>query len=268
MTASNYNKRTNLLLVLSGIFITSAILAELIGVKIFSLETMLNAPPAGIKLFDNLVLDFNLTAGVTIWPIVFIITDVINEYFGKMGVRKVSFLTAGMIALAFIIITIVSELPPAAFWLEVNSVDHAGNAFDINFAFTTIYRQGLGIIIGSLVAFLIGQLIDAATFQYLRRITGNKKVWLRSTGSTLISQLLDSFVVLTIAFYVFGDWSLNQVIAVGIINYIYKFFVAVVLTPAIYLAHYVIDRYLGEELMTAMKKKAMSNQSFFQERKT
>ena len=138
-------------------------------------------------------------------------------------------------------------MPPAQFWLDVNSKDPAGNAININNAFGMIFRQGLGIIIGSLTAFLIGQILDASVFQYLRKITGSRKIWLRATGSTLISQLVDSFVVLGIAFYVFGNWSLAQVIAVGIINYIYKFTSAIILTPLLYLAHYFIDNYLGKE---------------------
>jgi queuosine precursor transporter len=239
------HKKNNLLLLLFGIFLTNAILAELIGVKIFSFEAALGMPPANIKLLDNLFLDFNLTAGVIIWPVVFVTTDVINEYFGKKAVKKISLLAAGLIAFSFLVISAVNYLPPAKFWLDVNNVDPSGNPFDINFAFAKVYQQGMGIIIGSLVAFVIGQLLDATIFQYLRRLTGNKQVWLRATGSTLVSQLLDSFLVLGIAFYIFGDWSLNQVISVGIINYTYKFLMAIFLTPVIYLAHFVIDFYLG-----------------------
>jgi len=81
-------------------------------------------------------------------------------------------------------------------------------------------------------------------------------IWLRATGSTLASQFVDIFVVLGIAFYIFGNWSLSQVIAVGLINYIYKFFVAVVLTPVIYLAHNIIDSYLGKENAEQMTEDA------------
>jgi queuosine precursor transporter len=246
------NKKNNLLLILFGIFLTNAVLAELIGIKIFSFETLLGVPPANIKLIQNLTLDFNLTAGVVIWPIVFVTTDVINEYFGKRAVKKVSYLAVGFIAFAFLVISAVNYLPPAQFWLDINQTDPSGNAFDINYAFTKVYQQGMGIIIGSLIAFLVGQLLDASIFQYLRRLTRNKMVWLRATGSTLVSQFIDSFLVLGIAFYIFGDWSLNQVISVGIINYIYKFSVAILLTPVIYLAHYLIDLYLGRITAEAM----------------
>ena len=241
------NKRTNLYIFLSALFLTNAVVAEIIGVKIFSVEALLGTKPAQIHLFDNFVLDFNLTAGAVIWPVVFITSDIINEYFGKAGVRRISFLTAGFIAYSFLVIYLVTTLPPAQFWLDVNAKDSAGNAVNINNAFGMIFRQGLGIIIGSLSAFLIGQILDVSVFHWLKKITGSRAIWLRATGSTLVSQLVDSFVVLGIAFYVFGNWSLTQVLAVGIINYIYKATSAVVLTPLLYVAHYFIDRYLGKE---------------------
>jgi uncharacterized integral membrane protein (TIGR00697 family) len=215
MASSFINKRSNLYIFLSAVFLTNALVAEIIGVKIFSVEALLGTKPAQIHLFSDFILDFNLTAGAVIWP--------------------------------FLIIFAVTTLPPAQFWLDVNAKDGAGNAININNAFQMIFRQGLGIIIGSLTAFLIGQILDVYVFHSLRKITGNKQIWLRATGSTLVSQLVDSFVVLGIAFYVFGNWSLTQVLAVGIINYIYKATSAVVLTPLLYVAHYFIDRYLGKE---------------------
>ena len=256
------SKKTNLFIILCGIFLTNAVLAELIGVKIFSAEQSLGFQPAGWKLFGY-VMDFNLTAGAAIWPFVFITTDIINEYYGKAGVKKISYITALFIIYVFIIISIVTQLPPAPFWLEVNAVDSDGQPFDIDYAFNTIFRQGLGIIIGSLVAFLLGQLIDVYVFQKLRKITGAEKIWLRATGSTLVSQLIDSFVVLGIAFYLFGNWTWDQVVAVGIINYIYKFVVSILLTPLLYVGHGLIDRYLGKEFAERMTKEAAGDNSFF-----
>jgi len=246
-TYSFTNKRTNLYTLLSAVFLTNALIAEIIGVKIFSAETLIGVKPAQIHLFGDFVLDFNLTAGAVIWPFVFVTSDIINEYFGKAGVRRISFLTAGFVAYSFVIIYAVTVLPPAQFWLDVNATDPTGQPINIDNAFKMIFRQGLGIIIGSLTAFLIGQILDASVFQYLRKITGSRKIWLRATGSTLVSQLVDSFVVLGIAFYVFGNWSLAQVVAVGIINYLYKATTAILLTPLLYVAHYFIDRYLGKE---------------------
>ncbi|MHA7128319.1 queuosine precursor transporter [Algoriphagus namhaensis] len=262
MNSLSHKKRTNLFIILSSIFLTNAILAEIIGVKIFSGEKTLGFEPVNWTFFGEYILDFNLTAGAVIWPIVFITTDIINEYFGKKGVRKISFITAGLIAYVFLVISLVTVLVPADFWLEVNATAPDGSSFDINYAFNTIFRQGLGIIIGSLTAFLLGQLIDVFVFQKLRAVTGPKMIWLRATGSTFVSQFIDSFVVLGIAFYVFGNWELSQVLAVGIINYIYKFTVAIALTPLLYVGHGLIDRYLGKELAEEMMTEASEDTAF------
>ncbi|GAA4364770.1 queuosine precursor transporter [Hymenobacter saemangeumensis] len=241
-------KKQQLYLVLSGIFIVNALLAEIIGVKIFSVE----------KTFG---LSGDLTAGVLIWPVVFITTDIINEYFGKEGVLRISYLTVGLIAYAFVVIYGSTKLVPADFWLDINKTDAQGRPFNIEFAYQSIFRQGLGIIIGSITAFLIGQVLDASVFQFLRRRTSNRFIWLRATGSTLISQLVDSFVVLFVAFYLFGNWSFDQVLHVAGFNYGYKFAVAILLTPVLYLAHYLIDRYLGQEDSVELQQEATADVS-------
>jgi uncharacterized integral membrane protein (TIGR00697 family) len=250
-------KKHNLFMVLSGIFLTNALMAEMIGVKIFSAEGTLGLQPANLNIL-GFTMDFNLTAGAVIWPVVFITSDLINEYFGKPGVKKISYLGAGLIAYAFAVVFVTMRLPPAAWWLEANNIDTAGNYFNMDFAFNKIFGQGQRIIIGSLSAFLIGQLADVFVFQKLRKLTGAKMLWLRATGSTIVSQLVDSFVVLFIAFY--GTFSNQQILAIGITNYIYKFTMAVILTPLIYLGHKIIDNYLGKEAAHEMSEES-ANQS-------
>ena len=242
MEHTQEQKRNRLFIILAGIFITNALLAEMIGVKIFSAESTLGLEPAHLNIL-GFTMDFNLTAGAVIWPIVFITTDLINEYFGKPGVKRISYFTAFLIAYAFIVIFITIRLSPADFW--INTKDGNGNDFNMDTAFSKIFGQGQRIIIGSLTAFLLGQLVDVFVFQQLRKLTGSKKLWLRATGSTLVSQFIDSFVVLFIAFY--GVFTNQQIIAIGITNYIYKFIVAIALTPIIYLGHAWIDQYLGKE---------------------
>ena len=253
-------KKQRLFLILSGIFLTNALIAEMIGVKIFSGEETLGLTPANLNIL-GFVMDFNLTAGALIWPVVFITSDLINEYFGQPGVKRISYLTAGLIAYSFVVIFLTMKLPPAGWWLDANSQDAEGNYFNMNFAFNKIFGQGQRIIIGSLVAFLIGQLTDVFIFQKLRKITGSKKLWMRATGSTLVSQLIDSFVVLFIAFA--GIFSTTQLLAIGITNYLYKFIVAILLTPLIYLGHGVIDKYLGREHAERMSDEASAQSQRF-----
>ncbi|MEO5599788.1 MAG: queuosine precursor transporter [Cyclobacteriaceae bacterium] len=252
-------KRNRLFVILSGIFITNALLAEIIGVKIFSAEAIFGLPSANLNIL-GFVMDFNLTAGALIWPVVFITTDLINEYFGKPGVKRISYLTALLVLYAFIVIFMAISLPPADWW--VNLADDDGSVVNMDVAFNRILGQGLRIILGSLTAFLLGQLVDVFVFQKLRQLTGSKRLWLRATGSTLISQFVDSFVVLFIAFY--GVFSNDQIIAIGITNYIYKFSVAILLTPLIYLGHTLIDNFLGKENAAKLSDEAArKSQGFF-----
>jgi uncharacterized integral membrane protein (TIGR00697 family) len=251
-------KRNRLFIILCGIFITNAILAEIIGAKIFSFERSVGIDPVNLNIL-GFTMDFNLTAGVLIWPVVFITTDLINEYFGKPGVKRISYFTVLLISYTFVVIYLAIHLAPAAFW--ETKVDEQGNTIQMNPAFGAIFGQGLRIIIGSITAFLIGQLVDVFVFQKLKKVTGSKMLWLRATGSTLVSQLIDSYVVLFIAFY--GTFSNENIIAIGLTNYLYKFIVAIVLTPVIYFGHSVIDNYLGKENAEKISEEATEKSTGF-----
>lgn len=248
------DKSSILFYVLGAFFVANALLAEFVGVKIFSLESTLGFNPLNISLFGIDNLSFNLTAGVVLWPIVFIMTDIINEYFGRKGVRFMSFTAAGLIAYAFFMVYLAMGLTPSDFWIE--RITDSG-VVNMQLAFNAIFGQGLWIIIGSLTAFLIGQLVDVTVFHFFKSFTGSSKIWLRATGSTLVSQLIDSFVVLFIAFYIGAGWDLKLVLAIGVVNYIYKFLIAIIVTPLLYLIHSLIDNYLGKELSERLQKEAM-----------
>jgi len=264
------NKVLKLFLLLAGIFITNALIAEFIGVKIFSLELTLGLEPFSFSLLGEENLSFNLTAGVLLWPVVFLLTDVINEYYGMRGVRFLSYMAVGLIAYGFLMLYFAIGLEPADFWptshipildpTKPNSATEIAviksKVGDYNYAYRLVFGQGMWIIIGSLVAFLIGQIVDVAVFHRIKKATGASKVWLRATGSTIVSQLIDSFVVLFIAFYIGAGWSLATVVAIALVNFVYKFLVAVILTPVIYLAHNLIDNYLGLEIAEKMKREA------------
>ena len=204
-------------------------------------------------------LGFTLTVGAILWPVVFVMTDIINEYYGKRGVRFLSNLAVGLISYAFFMVYIGIWLPPDEWWQSASGVllnNPETNIPNMDLAFRKIFGQGLWIIIGSIVAFLVGQIVDVYVFHYIRKKTGEKKVWLRATGSTLVSQFIDSFVVLIIAFYIGADWPLIRVLAIGSVAYMYKFSVAIILTPVIYLAHHFIDQYLGKTVAEKLKKEA------------
>lgn len=245
------DQRTNrLFVVLAGFFLTNALLAEFVGVKIFSLEATLGIDPIEWTLL-GVTGTLNFTAGVLLWPVVFVMTDILNEYYGVKGVRLVSWVAVGFISYAFIAAYISIGLAPAGFWVEAN---RSLGVPDIQHAYAQVFGQGLWTIIGSIVAFLIGQLVDITMFRKIRAVTGEKLIWLRATGSTAVSQFIDSFVVLYIAF-VLGPqkWPIPQFLAVGTVNYLYKMLAAIALIPLLYLARRLIKSYLGHEEAERLK---------------
>ncbi len=244
------NKGFRLFVILGGFFVANALVAEFIGVKLFALEDTLGWDP----LFGR-ESAFVFSAGTILWPIVFIMTDLINEYYGMKGVKLLSYLAAGLISYAFIMIYIAIRMHPADFWLTQNIAFGEDN---MQVAFANIFGQSNWIIVGSLAAFLIGQVIDAYVFFRVRRWLGEQKVWLRATLSTAVSQLFDSFIVLYIAFVIGPPkWELSLFFEVGTNNYIYKLLMAILLIPLLYLVRYLIDKYLGQKLSSRLKKEAV-----------
>ncbi len=242
-----------LFVVLTGFFIANALIAELIGVKIFALEDTLGLAPLDWKLFGQSG-SLNFTVGVLLWPVVFVMTDVINEYFGRRGVRFISWLAVALIIYAFAFAYLAIGLVPAGWWVGVAKDQGVP---DYQAAFAAIFGQGMWSIGGSICAFLFAQLIDVSIFHRIRRATGERMVWLRATGSTLVSQLVDSFVVLYIAF-VLGpqQWSIDLFLAIGTVNYSYKVLAAFALIPAIYALRWGVARYLGQDEAKALREAA------------
>jgi len=244
------SRPARLFIALAGLFITNAIIAEFVGVKIFALEDTLGLEPFDWRLFGQTG-SLSFTAGVMLWPIVFIMTDVINEHYGVRGVRLISWLAVGFIAYAFLFAYLAIALVPASWWVTVGA---ERGVPDMQAAFAGIFGQGLWTIGGSITAFLVGQLIDVALFQRIRRATGERWVWLRATGSTAVSQLVDSFIVLYIAF-VLGPqhWPIPLFLAVGTVNYLYKMAMAIALIPLLYAGRRMIRAYLGAETADSLR---------------
>ena len=233
-------RRQALHIVLAGFFLGNALLAEMIGGKLFQVS----APWRSMVDASSVWHAFTLSCGVILWPLVFIITDIINEYFGRSGVRRLSFLGAGIIAYAFVALWVCDQVQAAAF----SPVDDA--------SFSRVFLQSRWIIVGSITAFLAAQLIDVTVFWFIRRQTGHRLLWLRATGSTLVSQLIDTFVVAFIGLYL--PWRLGfsraaapftflQFLNTASSGYVFKLGVAIGATPLLYLIHAAIDRYLGPE---------------------
>jgi uncharacterized integral membrane protein (TIGR00697 family) len=209
------SKKDTVYVVLAGIFITNAIVAELIGGKLIHVGSAV------------------MSIGILPWPIVFVTTDLINEYFGEKGVRKLSLITASLITYTFVILYLAMKIP------AVN-----GENLITDNQFNGVFGQSMWIIVGSIIAFLVSQLIDVTIFHFVKNRTGKKMIWLRSTGSTVISQLFDSFIVLGIAFWMTGKMDTPTFIVSAFTGYSVKLLIAVCMTPLIYLGHSLIERYI------------------------
>ncbi len=212
------NRKQFVFTVLGGFFICNAILAELIGGKVVSVGGF-----------------FSVSVGIIPWPVVFLMTDLINEYFGKEGVKKLTFLTVGLIIYTFLIVYIAMGIPAAEFSPVKDE------------PFRTVFGQSLWIIVGSITAFLVSQLVDVFVFWFFRNKTGKRMLWLRATGSTAVSQLIDSFIIIGIAFWLPGKFDFSQYIQVSSSSYAYKLAIAIGITPLIYLLHGLIDWYLAKD---------------------
>ena len=247
------DKPTKLFIGFTAFFACNALIAEAIGMKLFSLEALMGMNPVNFTFFGESGLAFTLTCGVILWPLEFVITDIINEYYGPKAVRRISITAVILIAYAFLMYFIAIALPPAKAWINSSEMQGVG---DIQASFKAIFGQNMRIILGSIVAFLVGQIVDVYIFQKIKKITGDKKLWLRATGSTLVSQLVDSYIVLFIAFTGIFHWQL--ILAIGLMNYLYKGFMAIALTPVIYLVEKWISKYVGSETAERMKAEAMS----------
>ena len=250
------DKGTRLFLILGGFFVANTLMAEVIGVKLFSLEKTLHLDPANMTLLGESGLGFTLTVGVLIWPVVFIMTDLINEYYGVKGVRFLSILTSIIIIFAFMVFYGAIHLAPDNYWIGSQKENGVP---DMQAAFAQVLGQGMNIIFASLTAFLVGQLADATVFKKIKQITGEKGIWMRATVSTLVSQLIDTICVSYIYLYFSLGFSFPRVTAIALTGYVYKFSVAILCTPIIYLVHHLIEEYLGRNKAAEMKKAALQH---------
>lgn len=240
-SARDEEKRELLLLVLCALFVGFFVTAEILGSKLWEF-TLFGVGPKSIGLGDGST--FVATAGIFAFPLTFILTDIINEYFGRRIVKVFTWLAIGVNLILQPVILGAAWAPTVSFTPGLSAeVAHA--------AYKTAFGQTWAIVAASLCAFAIAQYVDVWVFTWMRRKTGGKMLWLRSQGSTVVSQVIDTCVVIFVAFYVIpklmgnSSWTMRQVGAVSVTNYVYKFVIAVLITPILYLVHGAVEAWLG-----------------------
>lgn len=216
----DFNKRKDLVfIILAGFFVTNAIVAELIGGKV-------------VQFFGL----FYQSIGIILWPVVFLLTDLINEHYGKSGVRKLTYVTVGLIVYTFVIITVARQIPAVVSDETVQDRE-----------FNIVFGPSQWIIMGSILAFFVSQLVDVYVFWVFRNRTGGKLIWLRATGSTVVSQLIDTFIVQYVAFVLPGKWQMSEYMVNASWGYLFKLLVALALIPLIYAGHWAINKFLEKD---------------------
>jgi uncharacterized integral membrane protein (TIGR00697 family) len=205
------DRKQHLYLWLAGIFITALIVGDLIGGRFFHVGSV------------------DLSAAMFLFPLTFVLTDVVNEFYGPVGAKRITFLGLGTAGFAFLFINIALALPTSTKGLPADTV-------------ATVLGSSRRLYLASLSAYLVGQMSDIAIFGLFRRLTGHRMIWLRATGSTLVSQALDTVVVNFV--FLSGKESPDSILRIVLHSYLIKIVFAVGLTPLIYAAHALISRVL------------------------
>lgn len=232
------DRRTTLYVWISGVFVTSLVVANIIGSKLFSFE--LTFPIVGTIPVEH-------TVGMIPFPLTFLLTDLVNEYYGRKAARRLTFIAFAMAVLAFIFISAGRAIP----------IKEGVPGTATHDAFENIFGQATLMYIASILAFLVGSLIDIWLFGVFKRLTGDRFVWFRATGSTIVSQVFDSFVITWLFFMGLPlllekqHADLGFVLQTAATGYVLKFVIAVLLTPVIYLGRWIIREFFGMQPMRA-----------------
>lgn len=210
---------------LTAFFVASLLIADIVGIKLFQIGPVQH------------------TCGMLTFPVTFLLTDLINEYYGKKGARRITFIGLAMAVFVFIVMNIAQAMPYLDAPFNVKR-EH----------FDAVFGSAKIMYIASLCAYLVGQLLDIWVFHLLKRATKGRLLWLRATGSTIVSQMIDSFVVSYIAFslgrrvFVSPDSppaEFGEVLKIAATGYGLKFVLAVAITPLIYAGHGIMHRWFG-----------------------
>lgn len=219
----NLDKRVRLFVVLAAAFCTALVVADIIGVKLFEVHL---GPVNAV-----------MSVAMIVFPVTFVLTDLLHEFYGKRAARFVTWLGLFMALFTFAVIGIATGIE----WAPVTRApDYRGT---VETAFNNVFSGSQRILIASMAAYVAGQLTDISIFHVLKRLSHNRWLWLRATGSTAVSQLIDTVVFQLIAWL--AVLPTEAVLNIILTSYAVKLLVAVGLTPVIYAAHALVERLLG-----------------------
>ena len=200
--------KEQLYLMLAGIFIASLVTCNLIANKFVTVDL-------GFKVFI-------VSAGILPYPLTFLVTDLISELYGQKKANLVVF--SGFVASLFVLLFL---------WIggQFNSIP---SSIVDDVTYNSVFRNAWRLIAASMVAYLFAQFIDVRIFHFWKRLTNGKHLWIRNNGSTIVSQLVDTILVICILFI--GVWESDQILSAIIDGWLFKMLMAFIDTPIIYLS--------------------------------
>lgn len=217
--------------VLTSVFVTCLIVADVIGVKLFDI-------PLPFEILGRKSIEH--TCGMLTFPITFLLGDIINEYYGSKAAKNTVYIGLGMSMLVFFVMNVAQAMP------------YLDKPFNVTpESFNMIFGSAKLMYIASVTAYFIGSLSDIWLFGVIKKATKGKLLWLRATGSTIISQILDSFVVSYIAFSLGKSLTgqtpatFDEVLNIAATGYGLKFLLSFSMTPFLYVLKSVLTEKFG-----------------------
>lgn len=242
-------RREMVFLILSGIFLGSLVMLNILGVSRFvDLSDWFGIP-------EDSRITFSLAIGVLPYPITFLCTDFISELYGKKRANRVVWV--GLILNIWILIVLWFSG-----WLDAPENLQTDGTLPLElkngdigvphgYAFYSIRSLAFGATIASMIAYITAQFIDVHIFHFLKKKTNGKKLWLRNNGSTLVSQLVDSIAVILITHYFANGLPIDessslfvQLLSFIISAYLFKLVVALLDTIPFYIGTKRLKKYL------------------------
>lgn len=241
----SFDIRTRVYIWLAAVFVASLMIADITGSKFFHFDLFtIRLPFVGSYNFVT------HSVGMFSFPITFLLTDLVNEYYGRRGARRLTYIGLAMSGLAFTLIYLARKAPVS----EISPIQQP--------AFDAVFGMSNRLYVASLTAYLAGQMSDIWLFGVIKRFTGGRMVWLRATGSTIVSQMIDSFLVTAILFAATTNpkthtaYTMHEIMETAATGYILKFLIAVGLTPIIYAGRWFIHARFGMAPIPAQSPRA------------
>lgn len=187
-----------------------------------------------VKIFNVPYLNIALSGGDLLYPLSFLMTDIVTEVWGK---KRANFIVySGFFISLFMLgmVQICLQLTPHPYWVGPDNSYGFSSASEYQNAFTSVFNVGGFLVLASSVAYLTSQLMDIRLFHFLKKLTNGKHLWLRNNGSTMLSQMVDSLIFTSIYFF----WGIGLEFAVCVQMFLYmygfKLFFALIDTPFCY----------------------------------